>query len=454
MRAPASAETGGDRALLRSQLVLYGLPFAAYMAVSMPLNMWLLKYATDVLLIAPAAIGAIMLGARLWDAVSDPMAGYLSDRTQSRLGRRRSWLVASAPWMAITLVMVWSPPTGLESGALLLWMAVALILWETASTAFYIPYQALGLELTYDYHERTRLFAWRHIVTMLGFAMGLLTLELLKEADVPREAAFSISAASGLVLTAVVVAASLGVHERAEHQGRGPARVTRAFADVLRNPHARILFYVYAVELFGTGVMSVLSPYLMEDVVGRPDLLVPLIAGYMVPQFLFVPLWTKLSRRFGKKRLWLFGLGASSMGFLGQIFLYEGAWQLVFALVILVGVGMGIGTVVSPSLQADVVDYDEMRSGERKEGAYSAVWNFIRKSGLALAAGVAGLALSTAGYDGAAETQSAEVADAIRFTVSLLPTALYLSAIFILSRFSLDEVAHAEIRRRIGEQEH
>jgi GPH family glycoside/pentoside/hexuronide:cation symporter len=238
VQASASPPSDDGGPLPRGLLVLYGLPYAAYTAVSMPLRIWLLKFTSDELLLAPAAMGTAILVARLWDAVSDPMAGHWSDRTHSRFGRRRSWILLSSPLMAITLVMVWSPPASLQGLALLLWVAAGLILWETASTAFYVPYHALGLELTRDYHERTRLFVWRHMVTMLGYAASLGLLEVLRRAEAPRDTAFTTSLVSGLALALIVAGCTLGIHEPADHQGRGGVNIRSAFRDVLRNPHA------------------------------------------------------------------------------------------------------------------------------------------------------------------------------------------------------------------------
>lgn len=441
------------RPLPRGVLVAYAAPGAAFMGCNIAISVWLMKHATDVLLIAPAVIGLLFLAARLWDAISDPLAGYWSDRTQARLGRRRTWLIAAAPLSALTLVMVWSPPGSLDGPALVLWVALALLMWETASTGFYIPYQALGLELTTRHHERTRVFAWRHAISMFGYGAGMGVVYWVRTSELPRTAAFEAAMVSGLVFLVATWGALPWLRERASHQGRGAVQVRRAFRDVFANPHARVLFVVFGIEMFGMGIVSTFAPYVMEDVVQRPDLLEVLLASWMVPQFLFAPAWVPLSRRFGKRRLWLCGLALTAVGFGGQVFLAPGDWQIVVGLVFLIGVGSGIGNVMSPSVQADVVDYDELQSGERKEGAYVAVWNFVRKAGMAFAAGAGGMALSAAGYEGAAEVQSETVQTTIRWVASLLPALLYGVALLLLLRFSLDEAAHARIIAGIAGRE-
>jgi GPH family glycoside/pentoside/hexuronide:cation symporter len=435
-----------------SVLVLYGLPAAAYLAISMPFSIWLMKHATDVLLVAPAAMGTILLLGRLWDAISDPMAGYLSDRTRSRFGRRRIWLLGSAVPLAITYVMLWAPPESLEGIVLLGWLLVALLLFETASTAFSVPHAALGLELTSDYHERTRVFAWRHVLTTVGYGASLGLVYVLRSAGEPRVAAFWVALAAGLATAVLVGLCALGLPERGEGMGRGGVSLLRSFRDVFANPHALRLFVVYGVETFGVGVIATLAAYIMEEVVRRADLLEWLLASWMIPQILLAPMWIRLSRRFGKKRLWLFGMCCNLLGFSGMLFLDEGRLLLVFVMVLLIGVGGGVGNVISPSVQADVVDFDELSSGERKEGAYTAVWNFIRKAGMALAAGAGGVALSVSGYDASVEVQSDTVRDTIRIFCSVVPLCFYAIGLAVFSRFGLDEEEHARVMQRIRDR--
>jgi GPH family glycoside/pentoside/hexuronide:cation symporter len=128
------------------------------------LGTYLMKFSTDVLLIAPAIMGSLIAASRLWDAISDPLVGYLSDQTNSVYGRRRSWMFFAAVPMGIGLVMIWSPPAVLDNMGTIIWMAVALLVYETASTAFYVPHGAIGVELTPNYHERTRLFGYAHMM--------------------------------------------------------------------------------------------------------------------------------------------------------------------------------------------------------------------------------------------------------------------------------------------------
>ncbi len=438
--------------LRRADLFAYALPMTAFMGVTMPLSIYLMKFSVDVLLISPAAMGLIVGMSRLWDAVTDPAAGYLSDRTHSRLGRRRVWMLASTFPIALTLFMVWSPPLALEGALLVLWVGLAMILYETASTAFIVPYAALGLELSTDYHERTRIFAWRHLVGSGGFAMGMAMVWLLRTSEDPRTAGTLVAALSGAAVIATVVFSVSRLREPAHHQDRGAVRILDAFRDVFRNPHARLLFLVYGIEAFGGASISALSPFVMDYIVKAPDALELFVVSYVFPQFVFTPLWIRLSRRMGKKRLWMLGMIPMILGFGGMVFLTEGSVALPLFLVFLIGIGGGIASVVAPAIQADVIDYDELHTGERKEGAYTAVWNFIRKSGWGVAMLFTGFLLEGAGYEANAE-QPESAKTVILLLIGAVPAVGYLAGLLLMSRFRLDEQEHASIRQQLGERD-
>ncbi|MCB1645987.1 MAG: MFS transporter [Pseudomonadales bacterium] len=298
----------------------YTLPRIGFGIMGLLFSTYLMKYATDVLLIAPAAMGTVLAISRIWDGVSDPLVGYLSDRTRSRLGRRRSWLFLSAVPIAIGLVMIWSPPQLLSGWSLIAWMVLALLVYETASTAFFIPHGALGVELTPDYHERTRLFGYSHMFTAVGAVLGLIALYLMNEAGDKREFALWLTVIAGSCIAALIIYSTFIVPERSEYQGRGSESMFGSFLGVWRNIHARLLLIVYGIETFGAAVIGMLVPYLIAYVIPETDMgmsksayMIAILLTYTVPQFIFTPLWIRLARRIGKKRLWAISMFSAAV---------------------------------------------------------------------------------------------------------------------------------------------
>jgi len=432
-------------------LLLYGLPAAPVGFAFMLGSVYLIKFASDVLLIAPGVIGVVYGLSRLWDAVTDPVAGYLSDRTRSSLGRRRSWLLASIVPLVAGFALTWSPPVAEVGDALVPWVAAGIFLFYTGTTIFTIPHDSFGAELTTDHHDRTRVFAVKTAVATLGSILGIGGLVLFYQSDDPRRTASAIAAGVGIAMTLSICLAVLRLRERPEHQGRGAMRLTSAFRDVFANPHAVPLLFAFFAENFGVACLGVITPFVMEYALAMADRTPLFIGVYFIPSLLGIPLWVHLSRRIGKRKLWLFATATLALAFSCLAFVQPGVEWLAFCLATVAGIGGGCGQVVGPSIQADIIDWDELRTGERKEGAYFAVWNFMRKSAYGLSAMGTGLMLDAVGFvPNAAQSEATQFG--MRAIFGLVPGTCYVLGWFALRRLRLDEAEHASIRRTLDDR--
>ena len=224
-------------------LLAFGAPAVGAGYMYLLLALYVMKFSTDVLLIAPAIMGLIFSVSRIWDAISDPLVGYLSDRTTTSLGRRRTWILFSFVPIAIGFYAVFAPPFSLSGDALSWWMAASIIGFYSAMTIFFVPHMALGAELSNDYHERSRLFGLRHAFYTFGSILSLATMQLLLNEEfreggdvramAEEYALYAVVAMSVLVLYAVVY-----LRERPEFQGRLSSSPTSAFRDVWKTPCA------------------------------------------------------------------------------------------------------------------------------------------------------------------------------------------------------------------------
>ena len=193
-------------------LPVVGVNFSLVLTVA-----YIAKYSVDVLFVAPAAIGLIFGLSRVWDAVTDPLIGYLSDKTRHRWGRRRPWMVGSAIPVAICGLLLWSPPGFVSQDVMALWVGVMLFAYMTAMTAFLVPHYALGAELSELVHDRTRIFAGRQIGSIAGSALALiLGIHLLTNLDDPRNTAFWLMLAAGAITLATVGIAVFRLAERSD----------------------------------------------------------------------------------------------------------------------------------------------------------------------------------------------------------------------------------------------
>lgn len=451
--APDSERSeGSEERLPLTTIINYNLPTVGVGFMFFMVALYLMKFSTDVLLIAPAAMGLIFGISRIWDAVTDPLVGYLSDRTNSRFGRRRPWILLSLPFVVGTFYMMWNPPEGLGPNSVIVWMAVAVILFYTSMTAFVVPHTSLGAELSTSYHERTRIFGVRHMIWNSGSLLALIGMYLLIMGQTPRQIAFYITVVAGVVLVVLLIWMVSQISEREEYQGRGEGNPFKAFGDVLRNKHARLLLVVFFIENIGGATIGILTPYIGEYIIGRPDKTVIYILLYLIPSVASVPLWVPLSRRMGKKNMWLLSMMITAFGFGGMWFLEEGSDTLISVLAVICGLGAGSGAVVAPSIQADIIDYDEYHSGKRKEGTYYASWNFVFKSATGVTLIATGMVLSMSGFTPNVE-QTEATKTALLALYALLPLVCYTIGAIIFSRFSLNEASYSEIRASLDRGE-
>jgi GPH family glycoside/pentoside/hexuronide:cation symporter len=429
-------------------ILLYSAPMAGIGFMELLFGMYLMKYATDVLAVAPAAMGVVFLVSRVCGALSDPVAGFLSDRTRTRLGRRRPWLLATALPLGAVFVLMWSPPAALGPGQLTLWVGALVILFQMGINVYMMPHDALGAELSTDYHDRNRIFGTRRVVFGVGALLVFAAVGRLAASPAPRDDAAAIAWGAAAVTAALMLYMGFAIRERPEYQGRGAARPFQALADVWRNPHARLLLLVFFSQQLGIGAITIMAAYHTQYVLGAPQALPAVLGSFFLVSILSVPLWIRLGRRFEKKPLLVASMAMVCVAIGGMFFTQTGD---VLTMALLAGLGGAAGggaDVIFPSLQADVIDWDEHRTGERKEGVYFAAWNFVAKTALGLAGIVTGFVLGASGFvPNQEQTETARLA--IRGLMSGWPLLCYGLGALLFLRFALTRASHAEIRRAL-----
>lgn len=432
-------------------LAAYGAPSFGFAYLLFFVQFYFLKFATDVLLLAPAVVSLLFAAAKIWDAISCPLVGSWSDRLRSRWGRRRPFLIGSLPLLAISYVMIWSPPSGLGSGALTVWVGAALFVFFTAFDLYTLPQLALGAELSSDSHERTRLFAARQMSFTVGMLLAFGAIQLAMNAADPRLAALELAIPSALLAAAVLLVTPLALRERADAGGRGGRGFVAAFRDVLATKPARRLLAVEGIEAIGVGAVGSLAPYIAEYLLLRPDVVGVLPASYVLAGIVAIPLWVRVAGRFGKRETWMAAMLLAAFAFGGIWTVGPDDLGLMLVLLAFAGAAMGCGQVLGKALLADVIDLDERRTGERKEGAYSAASTVVLKAGAALSIAASGPVMAATGFVPNVE-QSAESLLGLRLLFAGLPCVGFLVGAWAFRGFSLEEpaphAAAAEARAR------
>jgi GPH family glycoside/pentoside/hexuronide:cation symporter len=426
-----------SHALPTRRLLLYGGPIIGLAYLLFFVQFYFLKFATDVLLLSPALVGGLFALAKLWDAFSNPLIGSWSDRTRTRLGRRRPFLIGTLPLLAATYVMLWNPPLALAAGPQLAWVGVALLAFFSAYAFYAIPHAALGAELSSDSHQRTRLFAAKQISFTLGMLLAFGAIQMAMNAPDPRAAAGAMAVPGTLAAVALLAVTPLWIREPRAVRDGGQS-LWSGLRDVGRNPAARVLLTVWFLESLGVGAVGTMAPYVSQYLLERPDVVGTLPAAYVLAGVVSIPLWVRASRRFGARATWLAAMLLAAAAFGGMLAIGSGDVPLAIGLLIVAGAAMGCGSVLSSSLMADIIDLDEHRTGERKEGIYSAALLFALKIGNSLATAATGAVLAVADFTPNA-TQSDESLWGMRLLFGGMPCLGFLVGAALFRSFPLGE---------------
>lgn len=435
------------------------LPFWSIAAYSLPaivlgltarlVVLYAMKFSTDVLLVAPFIIGLIFGLSRIWDAVTDPLVGYLSDKTEWQFGRRRSWLLIGAIPFGLLYAMVFAVPASLGEVGTVLWLVVAIVGFYTAMTVVAIPHLSWGAELSQSAEGRSRLFGGRHVAEIIGGlgALGIMALFIQAEKeslDHARLYVGEMSVAIGAFAAILIAAGVLTLSERrvkAEARPRGG--LYTAAKDVWVNPHARLVLIVMLIEFIGAATMGATALYVAQYVMGAPEIAPVIITIYLIIQIAMVPVAVKAISWVPKHKLWLYSMAGTGAAFGGMFLLafiesqqLQIAWNI--AMVVFAAIAAAVGGVVGPTVLSDIIDFDEYTTGERKEGAYFAVWNFAGKAAGGVTIMLVGVVLSVIGFvPNVEQTQFVKVG--LAGLLGLFPLICYWIGAWVFSHYKLDD---------------
>ena len=433
-----------SKSLSMPEKAAYGAVYFSEAVVAFGINLYLLFFYSSVIKVGVERVGCALLVGKLWDAVTDPVMGHVSDRTPGRFGRRRPYIVCGGLLLALSLILLWAPPPGIGAANGFAYVLVFYILFSTFYTVLMIPYAALGAELTPYYEERTSLFTWASALGSAGAVVAALVWRTLVEShqDDPRRA-FTLAGvvcASAVVLGALIT--SIGTRERYKasqvSRGTGVLGLLRASGDALRNRAFMILFVVFVIAAIGTitviSMLKFVAQYWLRD--NPPFGTIMLV--YAVATVMGVPLWGWIARVLDKKRAYLATLAASALCFAGSFaMLRPGASVAVWCWSAWFGI-CAAGLLMLPrAILPDVIDEDELVSGERREGIYSGMVTFAIKLTAAVGVYLASLGLKLAGYDTEAVQQTTRAIATMRVAFGPIPGVFLAICLLIFIMFPI-----------------
>jgi len=388
----------------RGTLLAYGFPGLPLAAVGLPLYIFLPAFYHESLGLSLGLVGALLLLARFWDVLTDPVIGTLTDYHGSRMGRRKPWMLAGTPLFMIGVWFLMVPPDGAGAWHLMGWSLVAYLGW----TMIQLPYLALGAELSGNYHQRSRISVYREGFVVVGTLAAVIIPGSMEEMGAPRAQALMVLAA-GMVLTLPL---AVGLLSWRVPEPARPSQSVIAWRQglslLVANRPFRRLLSAYLINGLANALPATLFILFATEVLGAGDRIGLLLIVYFLSAVVALPFWLMAARRFGKHRIWAVSMGWAALVFAFVPFLGEGDYHWFLLITVLTGFSLGVDQAIPASIQADVVDEDTAEGGGGRAGLYFGLWNMATKLAWALAVGLAfpildlvGLESGTDNSDGA-----------------------------------------------------
>lgn len=448
MTIPARTDSTAAEPLSRRTMMLYALPHLTDAVMTLPMALFIPAFYAGEMGLPLAGVGAMVSVSRIFDVLTDPVIGALSDRWHSRWGRRKPWLAAGTPIIMIATWMLFVPPKDVSLLYLMIWASLLSI----GYSLFDLPYKAWGAELSTGYSERSRIAAWREGFGAAGQFLFLAVLVAMGLAG-HKGGSGEMRAIALMVILSLppLVAVTLWrVPEPPPEKLTGEVLVGwSALISLFKN--RAFLRTVIAIILFGAGLMiqATLHKLVLTHVIGRPELFAPLILGETVASLIAMPLWLRLSDRIGKHRavtlaaLWV-GVWSLPLPWVGA-----GDIEWYGILIALRGSSFAAIFFLSNSIAADVIDQDTLDTGKQRTGLFFALWGMAIKLAVAL-----GVLMGTGfpalfGFIPAAASHTPASISALMHIYGWLPGLIMLLAFPLLWNFPIDEAYHRQLRARI-----
>jgi len=427
----------------------------------------LLNYLTDTVGLAAGLAGTALMVGRLWAAFYDPVIGYVSDRTQTRWGRRRPFLFAAAIPMMIAMALMFVNPSmlfgeGIRTAnnqvPLFIWIMVVYIILCTAYSTVNIPYSSMTPELTADYHERTSLNAYRFGFAVIGTLLGAgAALPIIGMFGDKNQGFVVMGIIFGVVMA---ITALVTVFTVKEPKTLKPAKMDffKTYLAVFKNKPYLFILAAYVSHIFAITAVSGIAIYYFKYIFNAEAQTTIAILILLVTAMVFIPISVIFSKKFGKKLAYGGGMAWVAVVLL-ILFFFGHKHPITFSYVMMfvMGIGFGFTYALPYAIVPDAIEYDYLKTGQRREGAFYGIWTWALKIGQAIAVLAMGWVLSIMGYVASPpgvflkQVPSAELG--IRLFLGPVPAAIFIVGAIAVWLYPINEKRYKEILAEIAVME-
>ena len=426
--------------LSRGKKLMYGAGDIGFSLTSTILGVYFLFFMIEVVGLRPGIAAIPIAIGKIWDFVNDPIFGHISDRTRTKWGRRRPYLLFGALPLAVTFTMLWYSPGFESTTALVAYYSVAYIIFEASATLLYMPYFALTPELTSDYDERTSLTSYRMFFSILGSLLAFTVPLLIVGSFTPENApkVLKMGAIFGLISALPMFLTFFGTEERADLIELEKPTLKESIKSVWNNIPFRYGLGIFLATWISVDILQSSLLFYVKYVVQREAQNDIIMATIFVIAMLTLPIWNWVSKRWSKRMAYISGIAFWAVVQLALMLLGPSTpLALILILCSMAGIGVAAAHVLPWAILPDAIEWYEYKTGERHEGMFYSITTLARKITSAGAVPLIGPILEFTGYQANVTTQSAQAVQGIRMIIGPIPAILLGIGIFIAYKYPL-----------------
>ncbi len=429
-----------EEILSRKTKLIYGSGDLGFSLTSTIIGAYFLFFLTDVVGIKPAVAGIAILIGRTWDYINDPLIGHISDRTRSRWGRRRPFLLFGALPFALAFMLMWYRPPFESQIALTVYYALAYVLFDAAATFVYMPYFALTPELTENYDERTSLTSYRMFFSIFGSLLAFTVPMMIIGTFNPQNAAkvLVMGAIFGIASAIPLWLVFFNTRENEVYIAQEKPSMSASLKAAMKN---RPFVFSAVIYLLTWVCMDILQTTLLFFIKyalkmeGQSDLIMAMI---FVTAIIALPFWEFTSRKINKRIAYAIGIGFWALVQIVLITIGPHVSQaVVYFLCIMAGIGVSAAHVLPWSIIPDAIEWDEYKTGERHEGVFYSLITLMQKVASSIAIPMVGVLLQLTHYQANAAQQPQSAVLGIRLLIGPIPAILLTIGIIFAIKYPL-----------------
>ncbi|HNR46605.1 MAG TPA: MFS transporter [Anaerolineaceae bacterium] len=429
--------------------LFYGIGDLGNALVNSAIQFFLMKFYTDAALILPALAGNALLIGKIWDAVNDPLFGWITDKTKSRFGKRRVFMIFGAIPLGISIALLWFVPKA-DLISTFIWIAATFILFDTLWTLTNVPYYSLTSELTDDYDERSSLTTYRMVMAVPAYLIGVaLTPVIVGLFALQRTGYAFIGILYGIIAAVVLLVSAAGLRERKDLVTAKPetSPLKSLLIAIKNKPFVKLCGIYFIINISFAFIKILMAYYIEYQLLMKAE--TSLVMGLMlVCVTLSLPFWQWVSRKIDKGPAYGLGMLIGGAAVVLTFFLPHHSTMLIYLIAVLAGFGFSAQWIFPWAMVADVADYDRLETGQQRSGVYYGVWGLATKISEALALAAVGWILTGFGYVPNVE-QTPHALLGIRLFFGLIPAACIFISLPLLFKYPITRKSHAEVRAKL-----